>query len=208
MYAPIESSPLLAYAGLIHGRRTIPPSQEEEPPKPTLLARLSSSWDDYNSVLDQHPLLVKGITAFFVLGLGDLCGQGFEHWQGTATVAGVDWIRALRFGAFGLVGAPWAHYYFYYLDYFFPPTPEPFTRTTWIKLLIDQGIQAPLLLAVIIAALAILKGTGIKGVEDDLETNYVDALFANCTCLPPTLRRPACETSHWLQGSSGYRHRL
>ena len=141
---------------------------------------LSQAWLAYNNQLDKQPLLVKCITAFFVLGLGDMCGQGVEHARGTAIVDGVDWIRAIRFGLFGLLGAPWAHYYFYYLDHYLPPTEAPCTPTTALKLAIDQGLQAPALLAVIISALAIMKGTGWAGIKYDMISNYWEALVLNC----------------------------
>lgn len=145
----------------------------------TLSGAVSDSWDEYNEQLDKNPLFVKCITAFFVLGLGDLCGQGVEHLRGSNEMEHVDWIRAIRFGMFGLVGAPWAHYYFYFLDAWLPPTEKPFTWTTFFKLLIDQGLQAPALLAIMISALAILKGEGWEGVEKDMSDNYWTALIAN-----------------------------
>mmetsp|Transcript_5377 Transcript_5377/g.7030 ORF Transcript_5377/g.7030 Transcript_5377/m.7030 type:complete len:255 (+) Transcript_5377:111-875(+) len=141
---------------------------------------VSESWKEYNKNLDKNPLLLKCVTAFFVLGLGDLCGQGVEHLLGTSIAeGGVDWIRAVRFGLFGLVGAPWAHYYFYYLDYYLPPTENPFSLVTALKLFIDQGLQAPALLALIISALAILEGDGFEGVKQDMTESYWDALIAN-----------------------------
>lgn len=146
-----------------------------------ILRHLSQSWESYNETLEKRPLLVKSITAFFILGLGDMCAQGMEHATGVAASTGVDWPRAARFGLFGLLGAPWSHYYFYYLDYYLPPTEDPWTWTTAIKLVIDQALQAPLLLAFIICALALMKGGGIAGARDDLQENYVDTLIANCT---------------------------
>jgi len=137
-------------------------------------------WDRYNALLERHPLAVKGVTAFWILGGGDLVGQLVEHVRGSTAIAGVDWLRTLRFAAFGLFGAPWAHYYFHYLDEFFPPTPEPFTRTTALKVGIDQFVQAPLLLALMISALSILKGEGFDGVKMDMSKNYLDSLIANC----------------------------
>ena len=144
---------------------------------------MSDHWDNYNSSLERNPLLVKGVTAFFILGLGDLCGQGVEHLRGTNQYDSVDWPRVIRFGCFGLFGAPWAHYYFLYLDRFLPPTPEPLSWTTLTKLLIDQGIQAPLLLCFIIILLALLSGKGIEGAKHDMHENYWKTLIVNCKCL-------------------------
>jgi hypothetical protein len=141
---------------------------------------LSQSWTDYNTAIEKHPLLVKSVTGLIILGLGDLSGQGVEHLRGTSTAISVDWPRAARFGAFGLFGAPWSHYYFYCLDTVLPPTPKPFTRTTAVKVFIDQFIQAPILLALMISSLSIMKGAGIDGVRNDMGSNYVRSLIANC----------------------------
>lgn len=138
------------------------------------------SWDSYVQHLEKRPLLVKSITATLILGSADLCGQGVEHIRGTSVVPGVDWLRAARFGAFGLFGTPWSHYYYHWLDQYLPPSPDPCTVTTFVKVFIDQFIQAPLLLAVMICALSLMKGLGFKGAKQDLKNNFIVALIANC----------------------------
>ena len=51
-------------------------------------------WKKYNVILEKHPLLVKSITAFFILGGGDLMAQCVEHIQGIAPFdSGIDWLR-------------------------------------------------------------------------------------------------------------------
>jgi peroxisomal membrane protein 2 len=220
-----EQSPLLLYSSLV---KESAPQGIEQPcqtgaannqdevltlqnphTRLSLSRSLSETWDSYYFILEKHPLLVKSITAFFILGGGDLCGQGLEHWRGTAQVLGIDWVRAGRFAIFGLIGAPWSHFYFHYLDYFLPPSEHPFSVTTALKLLIDQGIQAPALLAVIISALSILKGEGLEGANHDLSINYMDALYANCKLqCAIILRLCTCSTFAFrAQGSYGYRHR-
>lgn len=100
---------------------------------------LSNTWEGYYSLLENNPLLVKSVTAFFILGLADICAQEIEHLRGTSSLHGaVDWPRTARFGAFGLFGAPFSHYYFFYLDHYLKPTTEPFTKTTLLKVFIDQ----------------------------------------------------------------------
>jgi hypothetical protein len=145
-----------------------------------LYHRMSQSWTDYNFILEKHPVLIKAVTGFIILSLGDLSGQGVEHLRGPTAYVGVDWIRVSRFGIFGLFGAPWSHFYFHYLDTYLPPTPEPFTKTTAVKVFIDQFIQAPILLALMISSLSIMKGTGVDGVKRDMGDNFVVTLIANC----------------------------
>ena len=135
----------------------------------------------YQNMLNKKPLLVKAITAFFILGLGDAAAQGVEHIRGSYNHSSFDCIRAIRFGAFGFLGTPWAHYYYFFMDEFFPPTEKPFSLVTALKLFIDQGIQAPALLALIISLLAVLKGNGVTGIKVDMKANYMHTLIANCT---------------------------
>jgi hypothetical protein len=133
--------------------------------------------------VESHPLLTKSITAAVILGAADLTAQFVEYlrgesaWEGTAAP---DWPRTLRFAVMGLIGAPWSHYYFYWLDRYYPPTVEPWTKVTALKVCVDQFIQAPLLLAIMIAALSLMKGLGMIGVKHDLQHTFLGALIANC----------------------------
>jgi hypothetical protein len=138
---------------------------------------LKGVWNHYYGHLEKRPLFVKSVTAFFIMGCADLCAQGIDHLRGTS--GAVDWPRAARFGAFGLLGAPWTHYYFYYLDKGLPPTPEPFTRTTFMKVFLDQFIQAPAMLVVIICLLSLMKFEGFEGMKTSMRDNYVTSLIAN-----------------------------
>lgn len=120
---------------------------------PRVLVRI---WDVYYDALCKRPLFVKSLTALILMVLADLSAQGVEHCRGV-NIDPVNWLRAMRFGVFGLVGAPWTHYYYYYLDKCLPPTPNPWTWTTFIKVVIDQFLQAPAMLALIISGLAFME---------------------------------------------------
>ena len=140
----------------------------------------SRGWSDYNDKLESNPLLVKAITAFFVLGFGDAVAQVIENLQGRAASPGWDCPRTLRFGVFGLLGAPWSHYYYHALDSALPPTLDPFTCRTLLKVFIDQFIQAPCLLCFIIVALDLMKAEGLSDIKADLSEHYWDTLVTNC----------------------------
>jgi hypothetical protein len=143
----------------------------------------ASWWAAYVDAVESHPLLTKSITAAVILGAADLTAQFVEYLRGESTLEGnvaPDWPRTLRFAVMGLIGAPWSHYYFYWLDRYYPPTAEPWTKVTALKVCVDQFIQAPLLLAFMIAALSLMKGLGLIGVKHDLQHTFLDALIANC----------------------------
>lgn len=144
---------------------------------------LSRGWNEYNLHLDQWPVLVKSLTAFLVLGLGDASAQIGQHLVrgGSAGPVAMHWdcLRSLRFGVFGLVGAPWSHYYYHLLDSALPPTPRPCSWTTALKVFIDQFLQAPIALFFIILGLDLMKGVGIEGEKQDLHLHYWETLVAN-----------------------------
>lgn len=182
-----EESPLLPSStpGMGTGRSTAMGD-------PTRDDTSKTCWQLYSGLIDQKPLLTKSLTATLLFLLADLIAQWIEHMLGKEATksddtifCGIDIPRVARFAAFGLFGAPWSHYYFLWLDRCLPPSPEPWTLRTFIKVFIDQFIQAPLLLAVMIGALSIMKGTGLKGAKEDLAINYEATLIANC-------RFPSC----------------
>jgi peroxisomal membrane protein 2 len=189
-----ESSPLLPL--------TTPSTASSSPsgrPKSSASARRqdpTNLWRRYSDLIDRRPLLTKAVTATILFLSADLIAQAIEHLLGRMpidqdddnsksgmVIGGVDVPRAARFAAFGLIGAPWSHYYFLYLDRWLPPTEEPWTFRTLTKVVIDQFIQAPLLLAIMIGALSIMKGEGFRGVAHDLTVNFETTLIANCTSI-------------------------
>jgi hypothetical protein len=101
-------------------------------------------WTAYYNKLQQYPLIVKSITAFVLMLLADLMAQGVENLRGIShhlnhdgndddvfILLPVNWLRTLRFGIFGFLGAPWTHYYYHWLDEVLPPTHNPWTGTTF-----------------------------------------------------------------------------
>jgi peroxisomal membrane protein 2 len=149
--------------------------------------------------VEKYPIRTKCITAWIIFIAADTLAQMIEYrltmvdhdnhlssLTGSITIGGtrntnIDWIRALRFGALGLFGAPWSHYYFQWLDHHLPPSEEPFTRRTAIKVGIDQFVQAPILLAIMIFSLSLMKGQGFNGARQDLTNTFMISLIANCT---------------------------
>jgi peroxisomal membrane protein 2 len=107
-------------------------------------------WESYNEALVVSPLFTKSITASIILGSADIAGQLLEkeksydagvetikeddESQDRVSIASIDWARAIRFAFFGLaLQAPWNHYYYLFLDGVLPPTEDPFTLTTAVK---------------------------------------------------------------------------
>jgi len=141
---------------------------------------VSGAWNAYNEALEASPLLVKSVTAGIILGAADFTGQTFENSKTDETGKAIDIGRVARFAFFGLVlQAPWNHFYYLLLDGALPPTPEPFTATTGIKVFIDQFVQAPIFTVLIFFFLGTLEGKSVEDVKKQLDSDYKDTMLAN-----------------------------
>jgi hypothetical protein len=140
---------------------------------------MSNAWTAYNTVLETDPLLTKSITAGVILGAADFAGQALENKLADSNKE-VDWARAARFSFFGFIlQAPWNHFYYILLDGALPPTADPLTATTGIKVAIDQFIQAPIFTALIFFFLGTLEGKSVDDVKRQLQADYKDTMLAN-----------------------------
>ena len=144
---------------------------------------ITEAWNTYNLALETDPLVTKSLTAGLILGAADLSGQALERSRDEFDKSiPVDYARAARFAIFGLVlQAPWNHFYYQILDGVLPPTEDPFTTTTGIKVVIDQFFQAPIFTVLIFYFLGLLEGKTIDAVRQQLEKDYKDTMIANCT---------------------------
>jgi len=142
---------------------------------------ITEAWDAYNLALENDPLLTKSLTAGLILGAADLSGQALERSQDSFDKSlPVDYARVARFAIFGLVlQAPWNHFYYQILDGALPPTEDPFTTTTGIKVVIDQFFQAPIFTVLIFYFLGLLEGKTIDSVKQQLDKDYKDTMIAN-----------------------------
>jgi hypothetical protein len=140
---------------------------------------MTNAWTAYNTVLETDPLLTKSITAGVILGAADFAGQALENKMAESN-KDVDWARAARFSFFGFIlQAPWNHFYYILLDGALPPTADPLTATTGIKVAIDQFIQAPIFTALIFFFLGTLEGKSVDDVKRQLQADYKDTMLAN-----------------------------
>lgn len=147
---------------------------------PGIAESAANAWSAYNQALETDPLLVKSVTAGVILGAADFSGQALEGILEKKEDNPVDWGRTARFAFFGLVlQAPWNHFYYQLLDGALPPTPDPFTFTTGIKVAIDQFVQAPIFTVIIFTFLGVLEGKSLEQVKKQLDADYVDTMFAN-----------------------------
>jgi len=145
----------------------------------TIANSATDLWTSYNNALETNPLVTKSITASVILGAADFTGQAIES-KNKETDNDIDFARAARFAFFGLVlQAPWNHFYYLLLDGVLPPTVDPLTPTTGIKVVIDQFVQAPIFTVLIFVFLGFLEGKNIDAINKQLENDYKNTMIAN-----------------------------
>lgn len=148
---------------------------------------ITEAWTSYNTALETSPLITKSVTAGVILGAADLAGQAIQQRISENPLdedgnidTSIDFARFVRFAFFGLVlQAPWNHYYYLLLDGALPPTEDPFTSTTGIKVVIDQFVQAPVFTVLIFAFLGVLEGKNFEAIKKQLDEDYSDTMLAN-----------------------------
>jgi len=134
----------------------------------------------YHTVLEQRPLLVKSISALFILGSADLVGQGIQALRDEGT-GSLDVLRTVRFAVFGFVlQAPWNHFYYLALDGALPPTEYPWTKRTFVKVVIDQFLQAPIFTALMFLFLGLLEAKSMEAIGTQLQDDYWHTMIENC----------------------------
>jgi hypothetical protein len=171
----------------------------------------SSLWKWYTFQIEDRPLITKVVTAGILVGMGNLASQCIpmvvyqhqNHHHGTGPLSSyspVNWYQTWEFILMGsFLQAPITHYYYLYLDQYLPPTPSPWTITTFIKLMIDQLIFAPTFLASVFVFLDIMDGKSAIGIWDHLTSDWcttvvtnwklwVPSTFINLAFCPPCFR--------------------
>lgn len=164
---------------------------------------LNEAWRWYEQNLNRRPLRTKAITSGCLSLVGDLVGQCIE--QGSSgTIGNLDMVRLVKFSTLGMcLQAPVTHYYYVVLDYYLPPTPFPWTPTTFIKLAIDQLIFAPTFMLLVLLYLAICGESSWYDVRKEVEDEYwrtlvdnwklwVPATVINMAYVPPASRVLYC----------------
>jgi hypothetical protein len=141
-------------------------------------------WKWYLLALDQQPVITKSFSAFVILAAADMVSQLVEQSHSStyaATSIRLQGGRMARFGLLGLCGTPFVHFYYDWLDVKLPPD-QPCSRSTWLKLFIDQGLQAPFVTCFIFIFVGVMEGKNVTQIQEQLCEDYPSTLIANCTC--------------------------
>lgn len=149
------------------------------------------AWESYSTALETAPLVTKCVTATCIIGAGDAVAQAIENSKSNGEA--VDVARVLRWGLFGLVlQAPWNHYYQNAIEAAIPSTPNPWTTTTGLKVLLDQFVQAPIFTVLVFYFFAIVEGRGLAAAKEQVDATLKETLVKNWLIfIPATAHRPA-----------------
>ncbi|CAJ1939846.1 unnamed protein product [Cylindrotheca closterium] len=141
------------------------------PPCAAILCRL---WKSYQKSIDDYPLITKSLTSAVLTASGEVISQLIVSFQT------FDAKQMWEFFFLGLVlQAPVTHYYYVLLDRELPPTSNPWTWTTFVKLLIDQLLFAPSFLFAVFLFLDTLEGLGLKAMMLHLQKDFGMTLVTN-----------------------------
>lgn len=158
----------------------------------------------YENYLDERPVVTKALTSACLTMVGDFVGQCIEQYRLESESLHFNLVRLVKFSLMGLsLQAPLTHYWYVILDYYFPPTPEPWTTTTFLKFALDQLFYGPFLTLLVIIYLGIWGESSWLGIREQVEVEYwrtlvdnwklwVPATLINMAYVPPAYRVLYC----------------
>eukprot|EP01091_Cochliopodium_minus_P016726 TRINITY_DN634_c0_g1_i1.p1 TRINITY_DN634_c0_g1~~TRINITY_DN634_c0_g1_i1.p1 ORF type:complete len:205 (+),score=63.50 TRINITY_DN634_c0_g1_i1:66-680(+) len=164
---------------------------------------MSGIWKKYLQLLDTSPLITKSITSGVLVAGGDAVAQLFIEKAPT-----YDFGRTLRFGTFGtLFVGPVMHKWYAVLQKLFPADNM---SSAVKKLMMDQVIFAPFIVASFFTGITLLEGQGFGEVKKKFQNSYLEAMKMNYfiwpaaqsitfTVIPYNLRVPwvSCVSLVW-----------
>ena len=143
---------------------------------PTPLLEL---WNNYNVVLEAHPLYTKCATSFVGFTIGDLIAQKLVEQSDS-----IDWPRVARLASFGVfIHGTSGHYFYSLLDSHFPGTSGGTVAT---KVLIDQICWSPVFTTIFFGYNLLLEeGKTIKDFSSKLQADLFTGVRGSWTFWGP-----------------------
>ncbi|KAF8063701.1 SYM1 [Scenedesmus sp. PABB004] len=147
----------------------------------------SSLWSGYCDQLRRKPLLTKAATGV----LGSIIGDGLAQYTASRGArrpgAGFEYdgARMTRLCAYSaLIGTPIGHYWFAFLDKCIFPGAPTAPGTVLLKTLLDQGLMAPLGIAVFFVAMSLMEGRTPRDAAAAAAAKFRPTLLANYALWP------------------------
>jgi len=150
---------------------------------------VSTLLSEYESILNQSPMLVKSLTSLFGFGVADVVAQGLSTSTNTDSRSSpiFDGARTLRFAAFGFfLYGPTSSVWYSSLDTYILPENPTCGLAVASKVLADQVLWAPVLISSLFAFdLAFdTSGTTKPTLSKKIENDLFSALKVNWSFWP------------------------
>eukprot|EP01031_Cornospumella_fuschlensis_P027096 gene27096-32739_t len=148
-------------------------------------AKSSSIWQQYNSLLETHPLTTKCITAGVIAAVADVtCQVNFPSPEevNKPILERMDWKRTRNFALVNtFLFPPLAHYWYGFLS-------VKIVGTTFLaavkRVILDQMLFAPILLASFFSAVLVVNGESDR-IPDKLRNDLPTTILTNYTVWIP-----------------------
>ncbi|GLG92853.1 Mpv17-like protein [Gryllus bimaculatus] len=132
--------------------------------------------------LQENPTIFESLQAGAVMGTGDLIAQKLIEKKET-----IDTKRLAAFTGFGLfIAGPVLSTWYRFLDKKLPFC-WPRLKRSFVKMVADQTLMAPVYLAVLLSYFELTVGRGLDGFKEELERKYPSTLANNYLIWPAVM---------------------
>nr|CAD7433719.1 unnamed protein product [Timema monikensis] len=133
----------------------------------------------YQTVLTKHPYKVQSIQTSVLMLTGDVIAQRFVEKK---KLSEMDGYRTACFTSVGFAMGPVLQYWYTILERIAGTNGKAITVVK--KVLMDQIIAAPLLLAIVLTTITLLFGQDLAGVRAKFRQDYLAVLITNYQVWP------------------------
>jgi len=136
----------------------------------------------FKTMFTKHLLVTNTIVSGSLMGLGDYAQQSLERWTGNRAKNDHDWKRTGRMTTVGLIAGPFVHGWYKFLDSALKGTSKSIIVK---KVLADQLVAAPSLLAGFFLGMGMLEGKSLALCVNELKEKFLFVFMIDCTFWPP-----------------------
>ena len=142
----------------------------------------------YTALLHRRPILTKAVTGGVIMTIGDTVQQLVERRRATAGSGGLDHQRTLRLVSFySVLQMPFIHVWFGLLERAFGPVTFFTNAPRFVaKVVADQSVGLPTVMASFCVVQPLLQGKGTEGSREKLSRDWRVMVLAGWQVWYPT----------------------
>lgn len=143
---------------------------------------LRNALNKYQSLVKKYPVSTQGIQSGFLMGVGDFIAQICVEKK---KVDEINMKRLCNYSALGLIYVgPVLRIWYGKLDRMIPASGQ---KLQYKKVLVDQGLFAPVFIASILSLMTAMNGGSKEEVIEKLKQDYPDILTTNYKIWPAVM---------------------